>query len=212
MVQQLPCLNQLLTKTKIMKTIVTVIIAIASILMFKQDAKAQAWERNSQVLSLGVGASNFYHVAPFRNGNSGIYRSVYSPTTGQFNFMGEFGIHKYVGLGFYTGVGGRASWGGNYLGEVNFPIGLICNFHFYQLIADKTSKNIHSDVLDVYAGLSAGSGLAIVYFQNDPDQIAPLVFAGPHAGIRWWFAPKVGLNAELGFGKNIANFGFVFKP
>lgn len=196
-----------------MKTLLTAIITVSSIILFSNtDAKAQAWKSNSKVLSLGVGASNLYHIAPIRNGNGASNRSVFSPTTGQFNFQGEFGIHKYVGLGFTTGIGGRAGWGNNYLGEVNFPVGMLCNFHFYQLIADKTSKNIHSDVLDIYAGLSAGSGLAVVYYANDPDQIAPLVFAGPHAGIRWWFAPKVGLNAEVGFGKSLANFGFVFQP
>lgn len=195
-----------------MKTIVASITLLLAASFLPNHVSAQAWERNSAVLSLGVGPSRFYHLGYVAPGYPGVYGNVYVPTTGQFNFQGEFGVHDYVGLGFTTGVGGRAGWGNNYLGEVNFPIGLLCNFHFYRLIDDKSSRDIHSDELDIYAGLSVGSGFAIAYYRNDPDQLVPLVFAGPHAGIRWWFSPRVGLNGEFGFGKSLANVGFVFKP
>jgi hypothetical protein len=123
----------------------------------------------------------------------------------------EFGIHKYVGLGFTTGIGGRAGLGYGYLGEVNVPIGMVTNFHFYQLIADRTGKNIHADQLDIYAGMSIGSGIAFTYYTNENARVVPMVWGGPHAGIRWHFAPRVALNAEVGFGKSVVNAGFSFK-
>jgi len=164
------------------------------------------------LLGLGFGASSFYHLDSYYYGNNGRIRSFYSPITGQFNFMGEFGIHEYVGLGFTTGIGGRAGWSRGYLGEVNIPIGMIANFHFYQLIADKTGKNIHADKLDIYAGVNLGSGVAFTYYDNNnPPRVVPLAFGGVHAGIRYYFVPKVGLNAEVGFGRQLVNLGFVFK-
>lgn len=52
-------------------------------------------------------------------------------------------------LGFTTGVGLRRGWNNDYQGEVNIPFGILCNFHFYQLIDDKASKDIHADKLDI---------------------------------------------------------------
>ena len=43
--------------------------------------------------------------------------------------------------------------------------GLVINFHFYQLIQDKSTMNIHGDKLDLYAGLAAGGGPNI-YFHS----------------------------------------------
>ena len=197
------------------------ILLLAVILSLSTNsAKAQAWERNTKVLSLGFGASQFFHLDDYyygRNiGNPRKFNNFYWPTTGQINFQGEFGVHKYVGIGFTTGIGGRGGLLYGYTGELNAPIGLIVNFHFYQLIADKTSKNIHADVLDIYAGASIGSGIAATFYRNypyGPDvvRVVPIAFGGLHAGLRWYFKPRVGLNAEVGFGKSLVNVGFVFK-
>jgi hypothetical protein len=184
------------------------------------SVQGQAWEKNTKVLSLGFGASQFFHLDNYYygnpyQGNPRTGRNWYWHTTGQINFQGEFGIHKYVGLGFTTGIGGRAGALYGYNGELNVPIGMIVNFHFYQLIADKTGKNIHADKLDIYAGANIGSGVAATFYRNsnNPDvvRIVPLAFGGLHAGVRYYFKPKVGVNAEVGFGKSLVNVGFVFK-
>lgn len=192
---------------------VIILLAIAALSSTGNEALAQdkAWSKNSKVLSLGFGLSNFYRFderfGPWvpRPGR------VHSTSSGQFNFQMEFGIHKYIGLGFTTGIGGRAGLGYGYLGEVNVPIGMVTNFHFYQLIADRTGKNIHADQLDIYAGMSIGSGIAFTYYTNENARVVPMVWGGPHAGIRWHFAPRVALNAEVGFGKSVVNAGFSFK-
>jgi hypothetical protein len=194
-----------------MKTIVYSIAMIFLSAMTTSDANAQAWQRNSKIIAVGLGLSDFFHLDDYYYKNFAPKRGFYNPMTGQINVQMEFGIHQYVGLGFTTGVGGRSGWGNGYSGEVNFPIGFICNFHFYQLIADRIAKNIHADELDIYAGLSVGSGLAYTYYDDASRRLVPLAFGGIHAGVRWFFAPRMGLNAEIGFGKSLVNFGMVFK-
>lgn len=199
-----------------MKKIFFALIIASALLFTSSSANGQAWERNTKVLSLGFGASQFFHIDDYTYSYGFRYRTWYWPVTGQINFQGEFGIHKYVGLGFTTGFGGRGSAGYGYSGVVNFPIGMIANFHFYQLIADKTGKNIHADKLDIYAGANIGSGVGATFYRdpNFPDgrvRVFPIAFGGVQAGIRYYFKPKVGVNAEVGFGKSIVNAGFVFK-
>ncbi len=194
-----------------MKRILFTAMVTITLFFTNTQVNAQAWEKSTKVLALGFGASQFYHIDNYYNDPYwGYRRGWYSPITGQLNFQGEFGVHEYVGVGFTTGFGGGGGWGRYYNGSINIPIGVIANFHFYQLIADKTGKDIHADKLDIYAGLSLGSGVAFILDRNN-NHIAPIAFGGPHAGIRYYFAPKVGVNAEVGFGKHLASAGFVFK-
>jgi hypothetical protein len=191
-------------------------LTLCSILALTPNlAKAQAWEKSTKVLALGFGASQFFHIDNYYYNDIRGARGWYWPLTGQLNFQGEFGVHKYVGIGFTTGLGGRGGPRSGYTGEINAPIGMIVNFHFYQLIADKSSKNIHADKLDIYAGANFGGGIAATFYNdayyNNTVRIVPIAFGGLHAGLRYYFKPKVGLNAEVGFGKSIVNLGFVFK-
>jgi hypothetical protein len=193
-----------------MKKIIFTLMAISALLLISIAAKAQAWEKNSRVLSLGFGVSQFYHLDNYHDGEFINKHRWYSPITGQFNLQAEFGVHPYVGLGFTTGVGimGRSSRG--YVGEINIPIGMIVNFHFYQLIADKSTKNIHADKLDLYFGANLGSGLAIDYY-SDFTHAVPLFFGGAQFGVRYYVTPLLGLNCEVGLGKSLVNAGLVFK-
>lgn len=180
------------------------------------DAQAQdkAWSRDSKVLSIGLGLGNYYHLdsryRAFGPGGNG-YRGYHTPYTGQFNLQMEWAVHNYVGIGFTTGFGGTGPLSHGYRGEFNMPIGLVVNFHFYQLIDDKNGKDLRSDKLDIYGGLSVGSGFAVAFYDREDARIVPLAWGGLHAGIRWYFTPRVALNAEAGFGKNVANIGFSFK-
>ncbi len=196
-----------------------VLYAVAAFLMLSaQQLNAQAWEKSTKVLALGVGGSNFAHIY---SGSNYYYRynSFNSPFTAQLNFQGEFGIHDYVGLGFTTGLGGGPgyNWGyyyGSYrnTGELTVPVGFIANFHFYQLIADKTGKDIHSDKLDIYAGANIGGGIAAL-FDGNGTHIIPIAFGGIHAGVRYYFTDHFGVNGEIGtpYGKCFVNGGVVFK-
>jgi len=194
-----------------MKKILTILMIVSALTVTPNIAQGQAWTKDTKILVLDFGISQFYHMDNYYYGNVKNH-SWYSPTTLQLNFQGEFGIHKYVGLGFTTGIGGRRGWNNGYSGEVNIPIGMIANFHFYQLIADKSGKNIHADKLDIYVGAEMGSGLAFTFYNyTSTVRVVPLAFGGIHAGIRYYFTPKVGVSCELGWGKSFANVGFAFK-
>ncbi len=199
-----------------MKRSVYTLSLTVALLLSTYVSQAQAWSKDSKVLALGLGASHFFHVYPgglYRPGYIGYRYSAFDGAfvTGQLNFQGEFGVHDYVGVGFTTGVGGGAGLGWSYgYPEVNVPIGVIANFHFFQLIADKTSKDIHSDKLDVYAGLNVGSGIA-AQFWSSGTRIIPIAFGGFQVGLRYYFTDKLGVNAELGYGKSLVNGGIVFK-
>src|ERR1043165_5425617 len=193
-----------------MKKFSLIFLAVAGMLFTTTGVKAQAWGRDSKVLALGFGASQFFHIDNYYYRAAPGFRAWYWPITGQINFQGEFAVHKYVGLGFTTGIGGRGPWARDYGGGKKAPISMIVNFHFYQLIADHASRDIKADKLDIYAGINFGSGIAVAFYPNY-SRLVPLAFGGPHVGIRYYFAPKVGVNGEFGFGKQIVNVGFVFK-
>lgn len=197
-----------------MKKLALSVIAILSISL---ASNGQAFEKGGKYISLGLGGANFWHISA--NGYFGSYGNFgYTPITGQLSVQGEFGVHKYVGVGFTTGIGGRAAgtgiyrygWGAGYSSEFNIPVGIIANFHFYQLIADKVGKDIHSDKLDVYAGLNLGSGVAM-FPGTDPLQVSALFFVGPQIGARYFFTPKLAANLEVGYGKTWVNGGLTFK-
>jgi len=194
------------------------------------QTKAQAFDRNSILLSLSIGPGEMVHFPvgnnnPFTPANLGpYYNGNRTIITGQFSFQAEFAVHKYVGVGFVIGVGGRAQSnydngafaGLGFAKEVNVPIGVLANFHFYQLIADKKSgKNLHADKLDVYAGITAGSGVAIHPYKNDPNVgynfNDALFYFGPHAGVNYYFTPSFGINGEVGWGVTLIQAGVVFK-
>jgi hypothetical protein len=187
---------------------------------------AQAFDRDTRELTVFIGGADLFHIPINYNFNSFIY-----PTTGEAGVEGEFAIHKYVGLGFDAELGGRGNTvrGYTYVGtptyyytsfyaEFNMAFGIEANFHFYQLIADKASggHNLHADKLDIYAGLNTGTGFAIHPTYTDASGVRHTVsdvlfYAGPQAGVRYFFAPKVAVNGEFGWGKTWARVGFTFK-
>jgi len=179
-------------------------------------ANAQAFEKGATYLNLGLGGSHLYQI------NSGGWANSIN---GGVSVQMEWGIHEYVGLGFTAGLtGGRYGWGYGYgyyggpgygpgpgyggYGILSVPVGIIANFHFYQLIEDKTSKDIHGDKVDVYAGLNVGSGIGFV---PTPNRVNALFFAGPQVGAKYYVTPNLGLGLEVGYGKTFINGGLTFK-
>lgn len=203
------------------------ILTFAALTLATSDISAQAFTKESKQISIGLGGANMLHFGTWDRNVYGYYGTAFSPITGQLSVQGEFGVHKYVGVGFNVGIGGRArssyvvgpygvtGWG--YASEFNIPLGAIANFHFYQLIADKTGKGgkMHSDKLDIYAGLNLGTGVAIhpadPYYFGNTTQVSALFWVGPQVGINYFFTPKLGVKGEFGYGKTWVNAGLVFN-
>lgn len=177
--------------------------------------------KGSKTVSLGLGLSSY--IGSFGKGGFNSYfggRSYYGYGyglgygafwySGTLSVHAEFGVHDYVGVGIVTGIGGRAYRGSGNGGVLYVPVGVQANFHFYQLIEDKTSKDIHGDKLDLYAGLNVGSGLAVGFPANS-NTIGGLLFVGPQVGVKYFFKPKIGIYAEVGYGKSVFEAGISFK-
>lgn len=169
----------------------------------------QAFSKGDVTMSVTLGASHFWHLrggyySPgpgYVWGGGGL-----SPVSGNAFFTMEFAPGRYVGAGFFAGIGGSAfGWG-----SINVPVGGFANFHFYQLIADKTGNDIHADKLDIYAGLNIGTGLG--FWPGFSSQRAnAIIFGGPTAGIRYYFKPNIAVTGELGYGKTLFSAGITFK-
>jgi hypothetical protein len=200
------------------KTVVVVLMSLLT-LVGTQSTKAQAFDKSTKMLSLGIGGADMFHIPV----GYSYYTGFYAPLTAELYVQGEFAVHKYVGVGFTGAIGGRPNnygytsgfygYGYGYRSEFNIALGAIANFHFYQLIADKAKKNIHADKLDIYAGLSLGTGIAIHpsdgYYSDANNDV--LFFVGPQVGARYFFNPRIGVNLEVGFGKTFVNGGVTFK-
>ena len=188
------------------------LLALAIPFLFSaQSVTAQAWSKDTKIISVGLGAGNYYHLGTTRAVLFGPTTSFYTPVTGQLSIEGEFGVHEYVGIGFNTGFGGAGGALFGSKGSINVPVGVLANFHFFQLIEDQTGKNLHAEALDVFVGVSVGTGVGVIFYNNANSQVLPLAFGGVHAGARWFFSPNIGLTGQFGFGKQLVDLGMVFK-
>ncbi|MCC6515294.1 MAG: hypothetical protein IT275_02965 [Chitinophagales bacterium] len=170
--------------------------------------------KGSKQISIGLGLSSY--IGEFGKGGFNNYlgnRGGYYWGRGAFWYSGtlsvqaEFGVHDYVGVGLVTGLGGRAFGGG---GRFYLPVGILANFHFFQLVADKKGLGI-GDALDLYFGLNFGTGLGVAFAKGAGSQVGGIVFAGPQFGVKYFFNPKIGVYGEFGYGKSIFEAGVSIK-
>lgn len=151
---------------KLVKLLICACFGLASI-----QSNAQGFAgKGAKYIQLGFGVNQHYSIY-------GDYATNYNNMYGAFDFQMEFGVHKYVGVGFtvgaeiamrnagyYHGWDDDIYWNNGYYGpsgspynHIGLPIGFFANFHFLQLIADKNGKDF-ANKMDVYGGLSVGSG------------------------------------------------------
>ncbi|HMV14379.1 MAG TPA: hypothetical protein PKK18_00845 [Chitinophagales bacterium] len=170
--------------------------------------------KGSKQISIGVGLSSY--IGAFGKGGFYSYtgsRGGYYWGRGAFWYSGtlsvqaEFGVHDYVGVGLVTGIGGRAVGGG---GVLYVPVGILANFHFFQLVADKKGLGI-GDALDLYVGLNFGTGLGASLPKGSGNNVSGIIFAGPQFGVKYFFNPKIGVYGEFGYGKSVFEAGVSIK-
>lgn len=194
--------NKLKKDIIIMKKSLIILFVLALLLSFPNKSNAQAFGgKGSKAFLVGIGFSNY----PTTYGG---FSNTYSPFSLNVGLQGEFGIHDYVGLGFTAGATFSSSLGVssiyNSWNTIGIPVGMIGNFHFLQLIADKTGGSF-AESMDVYAGLAFGAGpsFAIPKSGNNASSEVGVLFMGEvHAGIRYYFNDKLGIFAEVGQGRS----------
>lgn len=198
-----------------MKKISLIIISTFILLFTFQNVSAQAFAgKGSKYFTASIGVSKYFHFDRYglfdRNfyDNYGFgYRYSYFSPTLSLNANVEIGVAKYVGVAPSIGFSSTFYYGGDV--GIDIPMGVQGNFHFLQLIADKTGKSF-ADKLDVYAGVNIGGGPSILVTAS-PAYVYGFMYAGPQLGVRYYPTSNIGLTAEVGFGKSIANFGMVMK-
>lgn len=170
--------------------------------------------KGSKTISIGLGMSSY--LGAFGKGGFSRYGGrgyIYGGFwySGTLSVQAEFGVHDYVGVGLVTGFGGRSykRFGSGTGGVMYVPVGVIANFHFFQLIADKKNLGIGDD-LDLYVGLNVGSGLA-VGFPTGSGSVGGMLFAGPQIGLKYFFNDKIGVYTEFGYGKSLIEGGVSIK-
>jgi hypothetical protein len=191
-----------------MKKNIYILLLIMFGVLSAQQTKAGAFEKGNKLISVDLAATNYIHFfgGGYYTGYYGYYSGLYSPVSGHALMQMEFAPGRYVGAGFGLGIGGSAyGWAG---GELSVPVFGFCNFHFFQLIADKVKHDIHGDKFDIYAGLTAGSGIA---FYPGTSSVRPILVIGPHVGFRYYFRPTLGVHAEVGYGTQLIGGGLTFK-
>lgn len=196
-----------------MKKIIAVLVITISCLTvaYSQDTGGKkGFEKGNMYHLIGLGGQNYWRI-----GDGGYWGGYgYGGRLGRLGgfgtnltiqYQGEWGIHDYIGLGFHTGVTAGGFRGAT---RLYIPIGIQGNFHFYQLIDDKTSKDIKSDKLDIYAGLNFGGGPA---FRPSTSDVFGGIHGGAQVGARFYPSSNFGIFAELGYGKSFAQFGIVIR-
>jgi hypothetical protein len=110
----------------------------------------------------------------------------------------EYGFHRYVGISLYAGMLQRnVQFDDRSKQHDIYTGGGKLNFHFYNLIDDKTKKNLRGDIVDIYINGTAGFD----YFDSElktGGKYAYYFTAG--LGIRAYPIKKVpglGFNAEF---------------
>jgi hypothetical protein len=208
----------------------------------RSKSENKAFQKGAIYFSLGFYATANPQIGKYYDPRLGnVTMSYINPVSVGVLASPEFGVGRYVGFGIYAGLGGYKSIDFIYLsddggltryvarydnvigelpsgGHLSIPIGIETNFHFYQLIQDKSAKNIHGDKLDLYAGLAAGSGPNIYFhsiyasgYRTQDVVSAGILAIGPHFGMRYFPNPKTGFFMELGYGKSILNIGVVMR-
>ncbi len=189
-----------------MKKIQAIFIALLMLTLTK-PANCQGWNQDkSGIYSIGVGGTQVLAIGP---GYSYISSGGFS-----LNVSGEYRIHRFIGLGFETGIDAFVGPYPPYFvygdyrypavySAIGIPIAMKVNIH----ILEAADVPI-ADRLDVYAGLNAGGGPA--FYTGPGGGVYGFLLAGPQIGIRYWLNRNIGVFGEFGWGATFANVGLTF--
>lgn len=175
--------------------------------------------KGSKTLSVGLGLSSYIGYFgkggfnTFSGGRNNFFGTSAFYYSGTLSLQAEFGVHEYVGVGLVTGFGGRANGRRSFYGTGGafyLPVGILANFHFFQLIADKKGLGV-GDKLDIYVGLNFGTGLGVNLVKGGENSVGGIIFAGPQFGLKYFFNDKIGIYSEFGYGKSIFEAGVSIK-
>ncbi|NUQ24451.1 MAG: hypothetical protein HUU34_10910 [Saprospiraceae bacterium] len=181
-----------------MKKIVLVLFTAVLCCGLVQKSQAQAYEKGSKVLNIGLGVGGWYDFGFGAPGVSASFEVGIWPT-------GKFGV---IGLGAYTGF--RVAVDNNSFYDdityTNFVIAPRGTYHFTIIPVEK---------LDVYAAIQIITAFeSINYkdeFYDDFDASNLNIYPGVVAGVRYYFSDRFGVFGEVGYNLNYLTGGIALS-
>jgi hypothetical protein len=196
------------------KKLISLTLLSMLLLINQQYAKAQAFQQEDVILSLGYGMPNLTK-SVFKAAFEG--ENVKVSGFGPLHAKVEYGISDKIGIGLsinHVSTNVDAQYlddidNKNYFANYNYnstKFNLRTNFHFS-----------NSDKLDAYWGFGVGYGIGSVGVStNDPDLDEVDIDAGglgfeTTLGLRYFVTKDIGIYTEVGFAKSIIQFGLNYK-
>ena len=188
---------------------------------FVNSASAQV-EQGSIIIDPYYGFPNFGKKLADSFISDSITGSIDVTGIGPCGLRGEYLVSDNFGVGFdfiYNSVGAKSDYSEydgagvlrNYTDKVNmqrFRVQLRMNYHFVQ-----------TDAVDAYAGFGAGTNIRKFSYSSDNPNYVPESISGAllpvslrlAIGVRYYFIPNVGINAEIGLGGPAISGGISIK-
>ena len=168
-----------------------ILVCISTVLV-----NAQTFAKKDKVLGLNIGLGGSYGIPVSLTYEQGIY---------DINDQMSIGVGGLIGYGASSDKFEYGKWKYS-----NFLLGARGAWHYTAL------KKI-----DLYAGMILGYDVASSKFtwtaqSMDSDYDVPTASAGgflwgAYAGARYYVAPSIGINAEVGYGLSYLNIGISYK-
>jgi hypothetical protein len=157
-----------------------------------------AYKKGDQVINLGIGLGGF----------AGVYGSGGIAITGGY----EYGVNENISLG---GVVGYSSSSETVFGDYGWK-------YTYILIGARGAYHLdlfHNPNIDTYGGILLGynivsaseTGTHPYSIYGNYSASASFLEFGAFIGGRYYFSPKLAVQAELGYGLGILNIGIAYK-
>ena len=145
-------------------------------------------------------AINFGHHSGFTKRSSGFgYGYTYSGLIPGITLNIDGNVHKYVSVGVYYGIAFQKYTVSNVL-YLNHVFGARTNFHWWQLLADKTGKDLFANKIDFDIHTHIGGYMAVEKNNNTNTKLKHLgINAGGGIGFKYYFVKYFGVALDAGF-------------
>jgi hypothetical protein len=143
---------------------------------------------------------NFGHHSGFSKRYSGFgYGYAYTGLIPGITLNIDGNVHKYVSVGAYYGVAFQKYTVSNIL-YLNHVFGARTNFHWWQLLADKTGKDLFADKIDFDIHTHIGGYMAVEKNNTTNIKLKHLgVNAGGGIGFKYYFVKNFGVALDAGY-------------
>lgn len=172
-----------------------ILLAVVAVLLFGAGLQAQITKKGDVDLNVGIGVRGHYN---------DFFRLLVPPISASADFCivdGLINNRAGVNIGPYIGHTLYRYKDHSFVETMDrLRIGVRGTFHFTPV------KN-----LDTYAGVTNGISMRFYDYEIADDEIKANYMFETFVGVRYFFAPRVAVYAETGYGESWFDVGFSFK-